>query len=86
MNGATRSHRRNLKFLAAAIGVLGGVSTVTFGVALDGGPTGFGQEAAPPAITTGETVTATTAPSEPQTPDSSPTVSATTPSGFATPH
>jgi hypothetical protein len=44
------------------------------------------EEPTQPAITTGDTVTLTTPPTSPETSAATPSVSVTTPSGFATPH
>lgn len=83
---AKGNNQRNLKLVSAGVGAIGGLATVAFGVALGGGLTGAQHRTEPPAITTGQTITETTAPSAPETSEASPTVSATTPSGFATPH
>ncbi|WP_083654033.1 hypothetical protein [Mycobacterium sp. GA-1841] len=83
---AKENNQRNLKLVSAGVGAIGGLATVAFGVALGGGLTGAEHRVEPPDITTGQTVTPTTPPTAPEIPNASPTVSATTPSGFATPH
>lgn len=86
LSSAQGNNQRNLKFIAAGLGALGGLATAVIGVGMGGGHIGAQQRVEPPAITTGQTVTETTAPSAPETSEATPTVSATTPPGFATPH
>ncbi|QZH60335.1 hypothetical protein K1X22_00390 [Mycolicibacterium farcinogenes] len=86
LGSAKENNRRNLKLISAGVGAIGGLATAVLGVAMGGGLAGAQERVEPPAITTGQTVTETTAPSVPETSEASPTVSATTPSGFATPH
>lgn len=86
MGSAQGNNQRNLKFIAAGLGTIGGLATAVIGVGMAGADTGAPQRVEPPAITTGQTVTETTAPTAPETSEATPTVSATTPSGFATPH
>ncbi len=86
MGSAKENSQRNLKLVTAGVGAIGGLATAVLGVAMGGGLAGAQQRVEPPAIPTGQTVTETTAPSAPETSEASPTVSATTPSGFATPH
>lgn len=86
MRSEQGNNQRNLKLIAAGVGAIGGLATAVIGVGMGGGLAGAQQRVEPPAITTGQTVTETTAPTEPETSEASPTVSATTPSGFATPH
>lgn len=86
MGSAKENNQRNLKLVTAGVGAIGGLATAVLGVAMGGGLAGAQQRVEPPAITTGQTVTETTPPSAPETSEASPTVSATTPSGFATPH
>ncbi|GAT02101.1 uncharacterized protein RMCFA_2213 [Mycolicibacterium fortuitum subsp. acetamidolyticum] len=86
LGSAKENNQRNLKLVTAGVGAIGGLATAVLGVAMGGGLAGAQQRVEPPAITTGQTVTETTAPSAPETSEASPTVSATTPSGFATPH
>ncbi|MGW4096878.1 hypothetical protein [Mycobacterium sp. NPDC004974] len=86
MGCAKENNQRNLKLISAGIGAIGGLATAMLGVGVGGGLTGAQQRVEPPAITTGQTVTPTTPPTAPETSEASPTVSATTPPGFATPH
>lgn len=86
MCNSEKNNRRNLKVISAGIGAVGGLATVVLGVGVGGGLTGAPQRVEPAVITTGQTVTQTTAPSEPETSVATPSVSATTPEGFATPH
>lgn len=86
MRNAQENNQRNLKWITAGVGVIGGLATAVLGVGMGGGLAGAEQRVEPPAITTGQTVTTTTPPTAPETSEASPTVSATTPSGFATPH
>lgn len=86
MGSAKGNNQRNLKLISAGIGALGGLATAVLGIGGGGGLTGAQHRVEPPAITTGQTITETTAPSAPETSEASPTVSATTPPGFATPH
>lgn len=86
MGCAKENNQRNLKLISAGIGAIGGLATAMLGVGVGGGLTGAQHRVEPPAITTGQTVTPTTPPTAPETSEASPTVSATTPPGFATPH
>ncbi|MCV7110972.1 hypothetical protein [Mycolicibacterium setense] len=86
MGSAKENNQRNLKRISAGVGVIGGLATAVIGIGMGGGSAGAQQRVEPPAITTGQTITETTAPTAPETSEASPTVSATTPSGFATPH
>ncbi|MGV0809668.1 hypothetical protein [Mycolicibacterium setense] len=86
MGSAKENNQRNLKRISAGVGVIGGLATAVLGIGMGGGSAGAQQRVEPPAITTGQTITETTAPTAPETSEASPTVSATTPSGFATPH
>ncbi|BBX91322.1 hypothetical protein H5U98_08690 [Mycolicibacterium boenickei] len=86
MGSAKGNNQRNLKLISAGVGAVGGLATAVLGIGMGGGHAGAQQRVEPPAITTGQTVTETTAPTAPETSEASPTVSATTPSGFATPH
>lgn len=86
MGSPKENNRRNLKLISAGVGAIGGLATAVLGIGAGGNLTGAQQRVEPPAITTGQTVTETTAPSAPDTSEASPSVSATTPSGFATPH
>ncbi|OLP00669.1 hypothetical protein BVU76_19570 [Mycolicibacterium porcinum] len=86
MGSAKENNQRNLKLISAGVGAVGGLATAVLGIGMGGGHVGAQQRVEPPAITTGQTVTETTAPTAPETSEASPTVSATTPSGFATPH
>ncbi|CDO32638.1 hypothetical protein [Mycolicibacterium porcinum] len=86
MGSAKENNQRNLKFISAGVGAIGGLATAVLGIGMGGGHVGAQQRVEPPAITTGQTVTETTPPKAPETSEASPTVSATTPSGFATPH
>lgn len=86
MGSAKENNQRNLKRISAGVGVVGGLATAVLGIGMGGGSAGAQQRVEPPAITTGQTITETTAPTAPETSEASPTVSATTPSGFATPH
>ncbi|MCG7610468.1 MULTISPECIES: hypothetical protein [Mycobacterium] len=86
MGSAKENNRRNLKLISAGVGAIGGLATAVLGKGAGGNLTGAPQRVEPPAITTGQTVTETTAPSAPDTSEATPSVSATTPSGFATPH
>lgn len=86
MGSAKENNRRNLTLISAGVGAIGGLATAVLGIGLGGHLTGAQQRVEPPAITTGQTVTETTAPSAPETSEATPSVSATTPSGFATPH
>ncbi|MBU9766160.1 hypothetical protein FR943_20240 [Mycobacterium sp. TNTM28] len=79
-------NQRNLKLIGAGMGAVGGLATAVLGIGFGAGHHAAPQRVEPPAITTGQTVAPTTAPSEPETSHASPTVSATTPPGFATPH
>lgn len=75
-----------LKLLAAGIGASAvmamGALTV---VVMTNAPTGAGNFGKGPEITLGGTTTTTTPPSKPETSIATPPVTATTPSGFATP-
>ncbi|WP_082931490.1 hypothetical protein [Mycolicibacterium setense] len=86
MGSVKENNQRNLKRISAGVGVIGGLATAVLGIGMGGGFAGAQQRVEPPAITTGQTVTETTPPTAPETSEASPTVSATTPSGFATPH
>ena len=86
LSSAKGNNQRNLKWIAAGVGAVGGLATATLGVGIGGVVTGAPQRVEPPAITTGQTVAPTTPPTAPETSHASPTVSATTPPGFATPH
>ncbi|BBX29939.1 hypothetical protein [Mycolicibacterium alvei] len=86
MSGAKGNNQRILKLISAGLGAIGGLATAVLGVGVGGVLTGAPQRVEPPAITTGQTVTPTTPPTAPETSQATPTVSATTPSGFATPH
>ncbi|MEV0674002.1 hypothetical protein [Mycobacterium sp. NPDC050441] len=86
LGSAKGNNQRNLKFIAAGVGAMGGLATAVLGVGMGGGLIGAQQRVEPPAITTGQTITPTTPPTAPETSEASPSVSATTPSGFATPH
>ncbi len=86
MDCAKENNQRNLKFIAAGVGAVGGLATALLGAGLGGVNTAAEQRVEPPAITTGQTVTETTVPTAPATTRAEPTVSATTPPGFATPH
>lgn len=86
MGSAKENNQRNLKRISAGVGVIGGLATAVIGIGMGGGSAGAQQRVEPPAITTGQTITETTPPTAPETSEASPTVSATTPSGFATPH
>lgn len=86
LGSAKENIQRNLKLVSAGVGAIGGLATAVLGVAMGGGVAGAQQRVEPPAITTGQTVTETTPPTAPETSKGTPSVSATTPSGFATPH
>lgn len=81
-----RQKNRYLKMISTGIGALGGLATAAFGVTLGGGLTGAQHRTDPAEMTTGATVTETTVPKAPETSKAEQAVSATTPSGFATPH
>ncbi|MCV7289029.1 hypothetical protein H7J87_27240 [Mycolicibacterium wolinskyi] len=84
MNSA--KNRRKLKVASAGVGAAAGLAMAVAGVGLSGGLAGAQNEVEPPALTTGETVTETVPPTSPETSVATPSVSATTPSGFAEPH
>ena len=86
LSSAKGNNQRNLKWISAGVGAIGGLATAVFGVGFGGVLTGAPQRVEPPAITTGQTVTPTTPPTAPEISQASPTDSATTPPGFATPH
>ncbi|WP_166905761.1 hypothetical protein [Mycobacterium sp. DL440] len=86
LGSAKGNNQRNLKLIAAGIGAISGLATAVVGVGLGDGLIGAQQRVEPPAVTTGNTVTPTIPPTAPETSKASPTVSATTPPGFATPH
>jgi hypothetical protein len=74
-----------LKLVAAGIGASAVVAMGAFAVVSAQAPAGSGTFGEGPEITLGETVTTTTPPSKPETSVATPPVTATTPSGFATP-
>jgi hypothetical protein len=81
---------KKLKMVSAGIGASAVVAMGALGVAYSDVSTAQTDDPPGPATTseapTGQTVTTTTPPTAPPTSKASPTVSATTPSGFATPH
>ncbi|ULN68727.1 hypothetical protein KZ782_24210 [Mycolicibacterium smegmatis] len=81
--------RRGFKIAAASFGAAGALAMAVVGLGAAQGlaePDDTGTLPPEPAITTGETITETTAPTSPETSVATPSVSATTPSGFAEPH
>ncbi|MGX9787162.1 hypothetical protein [Mycobacterium sp. MMS18-G62] len=76
---------KQLKLIAAGIGASAVVAMGAVTVVLTQAPAGNGTFGKGPEITLGDTVTTTTPPSKPETSVATPPVTATTPSGFATP-
>jgi hypothetical protein len=77
-----------LKVMAAGIGASAVVAAGALTIIMSGAPAGTGTVGTVgqgPEVTLGETVTTTTPPSKPETSIATPPVTATTPSGFATP-
>lgn len=82
-------NRRGFKIAAASFGATGALAMAVVGLGAAQGSAEPDDTAPPPTepgITTGETVTTTTPPMSPETSMATPSVSATTPSGFAEPH
>jgi hypothetical protein len=78
--GWSRVRSKQLKMVAAGIGVGAVVVMAALGVALSEGPAA--SVISEPEPTIGETVTSTTAPTEIETSVATPTVTASTPEGF----
>ncbi|MGV9799305.1 hypothetical protein ACWDTP_14765 [Mycobacterium sp. NPDC003449] len=79
-------NRHEWKLAAAGIGAAAGLAMLGVGLAGGGGMASAEDPTEPAPVTTGETVTETTPPTSPETSVATPSVSVTTPSGFATPH
>jgi hypothetical protein len=75
------------KLVAGVVGASAVVAMAVLTLTVSGGSSGGGMLVSePPDITTGETVTSSTAPLEPETSVATPPFTFTTPSGFAVPH
>lgn len=86
---SSAKNRRGFKIAAASFGVTGVLAMAVVGLGAAQGfaePDDTGPPPPEPGITTGETITTTTPPTSPETSMATPSVSATTPSGFAEPH
>ncbi|PJK19354.1 hypothetical protein CSX11_26760 [Mycobacterium goodii] len=86
---SSAENRRGVKVAAAGVGAAGALAMAVVGLGAAQGLAGAQdnvQEPSEPALTTGETITLTTPPTSPETSMATPSVSVTTPSGFATPH
>jgi hypothetical protein len=75
---------KKFKLLSAVVGAGAVVAMAVLGLGHDQSRTG--TVVSEPTATVGETVTATTPPSKPETTQATPPFTFTTPSGFATPH
>ena len=84
----SRNSHRELKLISAVVGMGATVVMAALGIGLSGAlaTAQDDDQAQSPVASTGETVTETRPAKSPETSLASPAVSATTPSGFATPH
>ncbi|ART68825.1 hypothetical protein BTO20_09690 [Mycobacterium dioxanotrophicus] len=80
-----KNNHRRLKTVSAGVGLAAVVAMGALGL-LASGASGGVQMQSEPAMTTGQTVTQTTAEKSPETSVATPPFTFTTPEGFAVPH
>ncbi|WP_018599059.1 hypothetical protein [Mycobacterium sp. 155] len=80
-----KKNRKRLKTVSAGVGLVAAAAMGTVGVLASQAPAGV-QMWSEPEMTTGETVTETTAGEAPETSVATPPFTFTTPEGFAVPH
>ncbi len=80
-----KKNRKRLRTVSAGIGLAAAAAMGTVGVLASQAPAGI-QIWSEPGMTTGETVTQTTAGAAPETSVATPPFTFTTPEGFAVPH